>query len=519
MTAGPGVVRGLHNLADLVHLSALRAPDAGALTAGARSMSWSELDAAVTVFASGLLRQGLETGDRVVLCLRNDLAFVRSYFGVLRAGTVAVPLNPEYTAAELRERFAQCTPSLVVADRATVDVVRQAAGDVPVVVVGEPSYDAVIKAGQRSDAPAPPDSSRQDRESVAVLLFTAGTSGPAKGAMLSHRALLANVDQLLSLDPAPVRADDSVLVVLPLSHVYALGAGLGPATAVGARIVLAERFDPQATLDLIGEQGVTVVLGAPPMYVAWARVEDLAQPLAGVRTLVSGAAPLSPSVHTLLGERLGHPVEEGYGLTEAAPVVTMTIGTGRAAPGSVGRPLPGITLRLLDAGGAEVDEGDPGEIEISGDNLFSGYWPDGSDGPVGGAFLTGDVGYRDEYGDLRLVDRRRDLILVSGFNVYPFEVETVLAGHPDVAEAAVVGAPHERTGAMVIAYVVPVPGHEIDRTVLATYAAARLARFKRPAEIVVVDSLPHSSNGKLARSRLRVGDALPVAESLGGVGD
>jgi long-chain acyl-CoA synthetase len=503
----PDSVRGARNLADLVRLSMLRHPDDPALLAGERTVSWRDLDTAVAHFASGLLRQGYRPGDRVAISLGNTPAFVATYFGALRAGLVVVPLNTGYTGPELAGLFAQATPRLVVADARTADVVRGAAGEgVTVVVVGEASYGAIGSAGSRADAPQPGDPSQFDPESLAVVLFTAGTSGPPKGAMLTHRALLADVEQLLRLDPPAMRRDDVVLIVLPLFHVYALNAALGLAAAVGASAVLADRFDPEATLELIEARGVTNVAGAPPMYVAWSRVPRLQERLAGVRTLVSGAAPLAPGVLTLLTERLGRPVWEGYGMTEAAPVVATTLASGRATPGSVGRPLPGVEVRLVDEDGGDAADGDPGEITVRGPNLFSGYWPDGRDGPdADGWWPTGDVAYADEHGDLHLVDRRRDLVLVSGFNVYPFEVETVLASHPDVAEAAVVGIPDEQTGSAVKAYVVALSGHEVDLASLREHAAARLARFKCPAVIEVVASLPHSPTGKVQRERLREG--------------
>jgi long-chain acyl-CoA synthetase len=301
-----------------------------------------------------------------------------------------------------------------------------------------------------------------------------------------------------------------VLLVLPLFHVYALNAVLGMAVATGATSVLLPKFSPLPALDVVVEQGVTNVPAAPPVFVAWSHVPDLDHRLAGVRTLVSGAAPLSPAVFRTFEEKAGQPVWEGYGLTEAAPVVSSTMVGGRAKPGCVGSPVPGVEVRLVDERGEDADEDDPGEIWVRGANLFSGYWPDGSGGPDSdGWYATGDVAYRDEDGDLHIVDRRRDLVLVSGFNVYPYEIESVIAAHPAVAEVAVVGVPHEHTGETIKAYVATLPGATITREQVAALCESRLARFKCPTEIEIVERLPHTPTGKIARAVLRATEVAP----------
>jgi long-chain acyl-CoA synthetase len=278
------------------------------------------------------------------------------------------------------------------------------------------------------------------------------------------------------------------------------------AVATGASSVLVQKFSVTGTLRLVQEHEVTNIPAAPPVFVAWSSVPDLDHQLAGVRTLISGAAPLAPAVFAAFERHAGQPVWEGYGLTEASPVVSSTMVARRAKPGCVGPPLPGIEVRLVDEAGEVADEEDPGEIWVRGANLFSGYWPDGADGPdAEGWWATGDVAYADEDGDLHLVDRRRDLVLVSGFNVYPFEIETVIASHPDVAEVAVIGIPHEHTGETVKAYVVPLPGHTLTPDLIAALCEARLARFKCPTWIEIVETLPHTSTGKIAKGRLREG--------------
>jgi len=337
-----------------------------------------------------------------------------------------------------------------------------------------------------------------------VLLYTSGTTGQPRGAMLSHRALLANLDQLACINPPVVASDDVVLLVLPLFHVYGLNAGLGMTAFAGATGVLSERFDPVDTLALVRDARVTNIIGAPPMYVAWSMLPDLRQSLTSVRLLVSGAAPLPAAVLSQVVETTGHPVFEGYGLTETAPVLTTTLCSAEAKPGSIGKPIPDIELRLLDDSGDDADDDDPGEIVVRGANLFSGYWPDGDGGPdANGWFRTGDVAYADADGDLHLVDRIRELILVSGFNVYPREVEDVLATHPDIAEVAVVGVPHPYTGETVRALVVPREGAQVDTDSVIEHAAARLARFKCPTSVEIVQQLPHSATGKVAKGKLR----------------
>lgn len=482
------------NLADLVRGAAGRAPAKPALITAARTLTWSELDEQVDRLAGGLIADGLEPGDRVGILLPNSIDFVVTYFAVLRAGLVAVPLNVSFTAAEIEHQTDDAGTRLVVSN----EVLGANVTSAPLVTVGSPDWDRL--AGH---APVTGDSAAGD-EDLAVLLYTSGTTGRPKGAMLSHRALLANIDQLGRIQPAVVAPDDVVLLVLPLFHVYGLNAGLGMTAAAGATGVLAERFDPVETLAIVRDRKVTNIIGAPPMYVAWSMLPELRDSLSTVRLAVSGAAPLPAEVLSGILESTGHEVYEGYGLTETAPVLTTTLGSATPKPGSIGRPIPDVELRLMDDSGNDVEEDDPGEIVVRGPNLFSGYWPDGAGGPdAHGWFHTGDVAYADVDGDLFIVDRIRELILVSGFNVYPREVEDVITSHPDIAEAAVIGVPHPYTGETVRALVVPRDGAHVEPAGIIDYAAARLARFKCPTSVEVVDELPHSVTGKVAKGKLR----------------
>ena len=320
-------------------------------------------------------------------------------------------------------------------------------------------------------------------------------------------ALLADLRHVSSIAPPVVTEQDVVLLVLPLTHVFGLNSGLGMVASAAATGVLVERFSPIQTLDVIKSHGVSVVLGAPPVYVAWSLIDTVAEAFAGLRLAVSGAAPLAPEVVRRLLDRTGLYVFEGYGLTEASPTVTSTLMSEVPHPGSIGSPVPGVEVRLVEPAEAEdtpVDADDPGEIEIRGANLFSGYWPDGHDGPdAEGWWRTRDLAIALDGGGLQLVDRRPELIIVSGFNVYPREVEDVLRTHPDIDEAAVLGIAHPYTGEAVKALVVPRPGATLSVDDVLAHTGRSLARFKTPTAVEFLSGLPHTTGGKVAKARLR----------------
>jgi len=490
------------SLSALVRAAARRAPDAPAVVAGDRRLTWAELDGAVDRAAAGYAALQLAPRDRVAVQLPNGVDWLLAAIGALRAGLVVVPVNTAYTDPELEYVLADSGAALLVArERAPIGGVR--------VCPGPPEADG------------PPPEVAEDPTAPAFLTYTSGTTGRPRGAILTSAALRANQEQCLAMTAPPVRSDDRVLLVLPLFHVYGLNAGFGLIAATGACAVLEESFDPAASLALMAREEVTAVPGAPPMYQAWLAVADAAgsdadlrRAFATMRIASSGAAPLPEEIWTAMRERAAVTVWEGYGLTEAAPVVASTLATGRPKPNCIGGPLPGIDLQLRDTAASERSADDPppdddhlegpGEIWVRGPNLFAGYWPDGADGPDADGWLgTGDLAYRDADGDLHLVDRRSDLILVSGFNVYPAEVERVLDSHPAVAESAVIGVPDPRTGSAVRAVVALVPGKELTFEQLKEHAAGSLARYKVPTSVHFLASLPHSLTGKVSRARLR----------------
>ncbi len=497
------------NLAELVREAAARTPDKPAFVARDAALTWAEVDRRVDAVAAALTGLGLTAGDRVALQLGNTLDFPAVYFGTLRAGLVAVPVNTGYTQDELRHCLGDSGAAVLVTNLAGAasGVVLAAALDTLTTVVvagvdeapaGTQALDTLLAGHTEPVAAAGAD------EDLAVVIYTSGTSGRPKGAMLSHRALLGNLDQTAQIDPPVTTPDDVVLLVLPLFHIYGLNGALGAVVREGATGVLVERFDPVDTLAEIRQRGVTNVVGAPPMYVAWSMLPDVGDAFATVRIALSGAAPLPSAVLHRVLDVTGHHVFEGYGLTETAPVLTSTLMSEVAKPDSIGRAVPGIELRLVDEQGVLVDEGDPGEISVRGVNIFSGYWPDGADGPdAQGWFATGDIAYADDDGDLHLVDRRKELILVSGFNVYPREVEDVLAAHPDIEETAVLGVPHPYTGESVKALVVLRAGARMTADDVIAHAGTSLARFKCPTAVEFVAELPHSATGKVSKGRLR----------------
>lgn len=511
------------NLADRVRRTALDRDDRAALHWRDQTLNWPDLDAAVDAVARGLSAAAPPTDPggtppRVAIALPNTLDFVVTWLGALRAGLIAVPVNPGFTAPELRHVLADSGASVLIA----TDRVRGLVADVAAQL---PALAHVSGTPPTAEAPGPPARPRRGGADLAVLLYTSGTEGRPKGAMLSHQALLANHEQVDGIQPAVVGPTDTVLLALPLFHAYGLNSGLGAVVHHGATGVLLDELGPTAGLDEIARHRISVLVGVPSMFLTWADAAAARAATASVRVAVCGAAPLEPAVAARFTEVTGHQVHIGYGLTETAPVLTSTLVGGVAKAGSIGRPLPGVRLRLVGADGvdlwrdglvvpdddpdeldiSDVSPGtDPGQIVVRGPNLFDGYWPDGRGGPdADGWWGTGDIAYADEDGDLFLVDRLGELILVNGFNVYPHEVELVLTGHPGVVESAVLGVPHPRTGETVRAYVVPAPGRPVTGEELLAHCARNLARFKCPTAVEFVDALPHSAIGKVRKAQLR----------------
>jgi long-chain acyl-CoA synthetase len=467
--------------------------DRPALVAGDRSITYGDLRDRVGRMRGGLVDLGLASGDRVAILSAGTPTFVESYLAVLGAGLVAVPLNPSSPARELTREVGAVGCRAILG---TADVDREALGDL----------EHVIAADDLAAADPRPLVHRVDSD-LAVLLFTSGTAGAPKAAMLTHGNLRSNVDQLLTHPAGLQTADDVVLGALPMFHIFGLNVVLGASLTLGSLVVLLDRFDPATAIDQIKRHGVTVVSGPPTMFASWVALADApSDAFAGVRLAVSGAAPLPAETAAAFEGRFGVALRQGYGLTEASPVVSTSVGLD-VDPESVGVPLPGVEVRLVGPDGDDTLVGDTGELWVRGPNVFKGYWeePDATRQALtdDGWLRTGDLAVTDANGYLYLVDRAKDLIIVSGFNVYPAEVEEVLVEHPAVAEAAVVGMGHGETGEAVKAFVVREPGTAVQAQELVDHCVRHLARYKCPHRIDFVDELPHGFAGKLLRRDLR----------------
>ncbi|MDO5681283.1 MAG: class I adenylate-forming enzyme family protein [Propionibacteriaceae bacterium] len=469
------------NLAAAIRIHAQQRPTATALVEigadGRQSWTWAEFEQAVTERASALVQLGLVAGHRVVVQARPTLDAVATWFGALRAGVVAVPVNPGKTPHELTRVVEHCGARVLIGE-SDLDL-----PGVRIVALTE-------LAGHAGDAPI---ASPQDPEAVAAVIYTSGTSGNPKGAMLSHRALLAHCTGAFRRGLA--RREATVLCGMPLFHVFGLNAVLGAGVFAGSTMVLVEGI-PDDLGEILKAEQITHLPLIPSVLYRLTLAPDLADSCRSLQTVTSGAAPLPAALASHWLRQTGIPVHQGYGLTEAAPGVTNTLGTDWLGSNHVGRALPGVEIRIGD--GSEPTE--PGEVMIRGNNLFSGYWPDGSEGPADdGWFATGDVGYLMGE-DLFLVDRVREVIIVSGFNVYPAEIEEVLEQHPDVVAAAVVGQADEHTGERVVAFVT---GDSVEPSAVLAFASARLARYKMPAELLVIKAMPRTASGKIRKNLLR----------------
>ncbi|MEU4076260.1 long-chain-fatty-acid--CoA ligase [Streptomyces venezuelae] len=497
MTAAvPAAAQG--NLAAILPATAALHPDRPAVRLDDEELDFAALDE-LSARAAGYLRAlGMAPGDRVALLLPNTPVFAVLYYGILRAGGIVVPMNPMLKAGEVEHCLKDAGATLLFTwhegSREAAEGARRA-GTRHLGVDPGPFTELL-----RGHEPAPFSTDRS-AEDTAVILYTSGTTGQPKGAELTHTNVRRNIDEavkVLRLGP-----DDVTFGGLPLFHSFGQVVGLNCAVAVGACLTLLPRFDPARALTVIARHRVTVFLGVPTMYTLMLGLEDRARhDVSSLRVCVSGGSPLPVEVLNGFQADFGCAVLEGYGLSESSPLACINRIDRARVPGTIGCPIDGVEMRVVDKEGKEVPDGEIGEIVIRGHNVMKGYWrrPEATATTVRDGWLhTGDLGTRDAAGDFRVVDRSKDVIIRGGFNVYPREVEEVLYQHPAVAEAAVIGVPHPTHGEEVAAAVVLRPGTATTTDDLRDFVRTQVAAFKYPRIVWTTDALPKGATGKILK--------------------
>ena len=481
------------------------------------SVSYGELDGASDRVAAALARRGVAVGDRVALYCPNSPEFATAYLGILKAGAVVVPVNLLLNPREIAYIVGDAGARALLYHEALGGNVAAFRGQVRslelAVCIGERPVDAADPtwAGVLAGAGDAPRLVCDPRTDLAAILYTSGTTGHPKGAMLSHRNLVSNTDSVigaLRLDPRV----DRILVVLPMFHSFAATVGMLMPLLHGLSFVPVPRFDPALVSDAIEATGSTVFLGVPSMYNLLLRLPDAQQrQWSSIRFGVSGGAAMPVEVMRRFEERFGFPILEGDGPTECSPVTCVNPLEGTRKPASVGLPVPDVEIAIFDDAGVRLDTGAIGEVCVRGPNVMKGYWglPEATAEVFFGEWLrTGDLGYIDEGGYVFLVDRKKDMIIVNGMNVYPRMIEEVLYRLPGVGEAAVVGEPHESHGEIPVAYVVPATGAALDAGSVRAWCKENLGRHEVPRKVIFVEGLPKNAAGKVLKRELRRGGEL-----------
>jgi long-chain acyl-CoA synthetase len=501
-------------LHELLERQVEKRPRSAALIFRGQKISYAELQNRVEKWASVLYQRGVKSGDAYGIVMRNSLEFVITFFALVRLGARAVPVNFLLKADEISFIFGDAGVVGVITQPPFLGGVMEAKRQLPKL------RDVVVTGGRREDAlsfnqllqDAPPAVSlprASDPEDVVMIIYTSGTTGKPKGAMLTHRNFISNVEQCMGMVKLSHR--DTFLCLLPMFHSFAWTVCVVLPLYLGSSIVIVESIQPFGeVIKQILKHWVKIFVAVPPIYSALLRVPfwrplKILNPL---RICISGAAALPTPVHKKFEDKFGIPLMEGYGLTEASPVVCLNPEDKRI-PGSIGKVLPGISIRVIDEAGKDVPKGEVGEFCIKGGNVMKGYYK--QEDATREAFLdeahewlrTGDLGYIDEEGYVFISDRKKDLIIVKGLNVYPKEVEDVLQSHPAVQDAAVIGIQDETGDELIRAFVTLKEGAQADKQELLKLCRGRLAPYKCPRDLEIRKELPKSTLGKILKRTLR----------------
>jgi len=467
------------NLTELFDASFVGRRDLIALEWGGATYTFGDIDARSNRLAGLLAGRGLKKGDRLCVYLANCVEMIDLFLACMKLGVIFVPINILYRDREITHILTDAEPAAVVTASDTADLTHEAAA-----LPNERPQVAI------------------DGDAPAGIIYTSGTTGTSKGAVLTHNNFVANAINLLTA--WQITSADRFLLALPLFHVHALGNGLHSWLASGCRMRLLERFDHQKAAAEFLDFQPTLFFGVPAIYVRLLDipVEQAREIGARMRLFVSGSAPLPAQIFEEFRAKFGHRILERYGMSETL----MNIGnpySGDRRPGSVGLPLPGVSVRLLDENGQPVADNETGEIYLQGPNIFAGYWKRGEATRAAfldGYFRTGDLAVRSPDGYYTLCGRRSDLIISGGFNIYPREIEEFLEEQAEIAEAAVAGAPDRVRGEVPVAYIVA--PREIDVAEIEARCREKLASFKVPRQFIVVEKLPRNALGKVQKHLL-----------------
>ncbi|KQT91484.1 long-chain fatty acid--CoA ligase [Marmoricola sp. Leaf446] len=486
------------NLADNLTATAERFPDRPAIKLDDLVLTWSDVQAGAQRVAGMLRSKGIGPGDRVGMVLPNVPPFPVIFYGALTVGAVVVPMNPLLKGREVKYYLEDSGASIVFAWKDMAEEAGKGASEVGIecVEVGTDFADVLAQ-----HEPVTEVVSREDDDDV-VLLYTSGTTGQPKGAQLTHHSMSTNAatsaETLIEITEG-----DVVMGCLPLFHVFGLTCGLNASVLKGSCLTLVPRFDPEKALEVVGRDKVTVFEGVPTMYAALLHAKGAdAADMSSLRTCISGGSAMPVEVMKSFEKKFDCIVLEGYGLSETSPVASFNQPGQERKPGSIGTEVRGCEMKVVDDDGNEVPQGEKGEIVIKGENVMKGYW--GRDEATAesikdGWFSTGDVATRDEDGYFFIVDRKKDLIIRGGYNVYPREVEEALYEHEAVREVAVIGIKDDSLGEEVGAAVALKEGATVEVEELQAFAKERLAAYKYPRAVWIVEELPKGPTGKILR--------------------
>ncbi len=500
------------NLGTILSSSAREHPDRPAILFGERRIDFGELDRAARGVATALHARGIGRGDKVALLVPNVPEFTIAYFGVLYAGAVVVPINVLAVAPEVSYFLQDADAVLLIAHPLFEAPARSGAegADVPLVIAGGGAGPDTL---EEMIATAPlPLLEATSADDTAVILYTSGTTGKPKGAELSHSNLFLNCAFVVPRLMQGTGLDSHVaLAALPLFHSFGQTVIQNASIAAGGTFTLLARFDPLQAFEILERDKVTIFAGVPTMYFALLNLEPDPKTgreydLSNLRVCMTGGAPMPVEVMTAFEKRFDVRIQEGFGLSETSPIASFSVLDKPRKAGSIGYPVWGIELLIVDDHDAPLDDGERGEICIRGHNVMKGYLgrPEATQEALrGGWFHSGDIGYRDDDGCYWIVDRKKDMILRGGFNVYPREVEEVLYAHPAVVEAAVIGTPNESHGEEVKAVVALGTGKTASEEELIAFCKERLSAYKYPRSVEFLAELPKGPTGKILKKDLR----------------